>query len=208
MVTQPLIIPATRKQLVLASTSRYRLALLASLGVEVETCAPDFDERGFDGRGMQPSELALALARGKAESVAEQLSGSWILAGDQLLDLDGRILGKPGTAERAVQQLMELSGRKHRLVTALVLMDSDTGQRAERVLVHYMLMRSLERRQLVDYVERDQPLDCAGSYKVEGLGAALFESMGGQDHTAIVGLPVTALTALLTEAHSWSVTKA
>jgi septum formation protein len=201
---RPLIIPAPARELVLASSSPYRRRTLESLGLEVRTVAPDFDERAFSSHGMAPDQLALALARGKARSVCERLPGTWVLAGDQLAHLDGRILGKPGGIDAAVAQLLELSGRTHELITALVLMDADSGRFAERLHLHRMSLRRLEEASLRDYVERDQPVDCAGSYRIESLGVALFDSMEGSDHSAIVGLPVTALVSLLEEALGWT----
>jgi septum formation protein len=112
-------------------------------------------------------------------------------------ELDGRILLKPGTIERAKKQLRELSGRTHRLLTGLAVFQPSTG-RLETVLdIHQMALRDLTDEEISTFVESENPVDCAGAYKVEGLGIALFESMSGDDYTGIIGLPLTKLVGLL-----------
>ena len=146
---------------------------------------------------LEPEELVLELAERKARSLVEQHPDSLILGSDQVVELDGRILGKPGNAEAAAAQLAELSGRTHRLLTGVALIDAASG-RVERVLdVHLMTMRSLTADQIVAYVAREIPVDCAGSYRVEGPGIALFKSMEGKDFTGIIGLPLTKVVDLL-----------
>jgi septum formation protein len=184
--------------IVLASTSRYRRALLDALGLEYLAKSPRFEELARSE--LTAAETAVAFARGKAESLRSDHPDAWIIGADQTAELDGQILGKPGTPERAVEQLARLAGRVHRLNTAVALADPSSGSVAHRLVVHEMSMRRLSRAQIEAYVARDLPIDCAGSYKVESLGVALFEEMRGTDHTAIVGLPITALTDLLAAA--------
>ena len=114
-----------------------------------------------------------------------------------MAELDGGRLFKPGSAERAVSQLMNLAGRTHRLVTGIAVYEPATDRTERAIDVHHMTMRSLTEAQVRAYVAREDPVDCAGAYKVEGLGVALFSAMRGDDHTGIVGLPLTKLAELL-----------
>ncbi len=185
------------RPLVLASTSKYRRALLDAAGIAHEAVAPPFDER-HDGPAP-PDELVVAFARGKAESLSRARPDAFIVGADQVPEIDGHVLTKPGSAAAAVEQLARLQGRAHRLLTAVALHDPASGRTTHRVVVHAMRMRPLSRAQIEAYVARDEPTDCAGAYKVEAAGALLFEAMDGPDHTAIVGLPLTALASLLAE---------
>jgi septum formation protein len=182
--------------LVLASTSKYRRELVGRLGVPCTAVAPSCDEEALKDERLAPAELALHLARAKARSVAGQWPAAHVLGSDQLVEIDGQILGKPGSAERALEMLTLLSGRAHRLITALVLLCPD-GQVVEHVDTHVLHMRALTRDELARYVAADQPLDCAGSYKIEARGIALVERIDGADFTAIMGLPLVALTSAL-----------
>jgi septum formation protein len=186
-------------ELVLASTSAYRRALLERLGVPFQAFSPDVDERALEPSWATAEVVALTLARAKAESVARRMPRALVLGSDQVIDLDGERLGKPGTPERAVEQLLRLSGRTHRIVTAVVLRRPD-GRMGEHVDVHLMRMRSIDRRAAEAYVALEAPLDCAGAYKIESKGLALFEAIEGQDYTAVIGLPLLAVVTLLEEA--------
>lgn len=186
-------------RLVVATTSRYRLELLERLGVPFRAVAHHCDEDAFKHMGVRPLELAAKLSRAKAESVANAHPGAYVLGSDQVCVLGDSILSKPGTVERAEAQLARLSGKTHELITALALRRPD-GTFAERVSVHRMTLRTLATEAIERYVAADMPLDCAGSYKIEGRGIALFTSIVGDDFTGIVGLPLIALTDLLTEA--------
>jgi septum formation protein len=181
--------------LVLASTSVYRRKLLERLGIPFRCVAPLFDESELSGVGKTPHAVAEALAEGKAASVAVLEPGATVIGCDQLVALEGRILGKPGTLERAVEQLETLAGRTHELITALVVL------RAERSLRHTdvtrLRMRELTRPEIERYVKHDRPVDCAGSYKLEQRGIVLFENIESEDHSAITGLPLIRLTSLL-----------
>lgn len=145
---------------------------------------------------LAPAELALHLAREKARSVAEEWPDAHVLGSDQLVEVEGQILGKPGNAERALEQLTRLSGRSHRLITAYALL-CPGGAVVEHVDVHVLHMRALMRDELSRYVQADQPFDCAGSYKIEARGITLVERIEGTDFTAIMGLPLVALTSTL-----------
>lgn len=173
---------------VLASTSRYRRELLARLGLSFETEAPGVDEAAFAAFGLAPRALAERLALEKCQAVARRRPGAIVIGSDQLVAVDGEILGKPGTAESAVAQLRKLSGRTHELVTALaVARGSDIHRQTD---VTRLTMARLSEESLRRYVALDSPLDCAGSYKIESLGIALFERIESEDATAIQGLPL------------------
>ncbi|MGZ6082304.1 MAG: Maf family protein [Polyangiales bacterium] len=176
-------------KIVLASTSKYRRALLDAAGIVHEAVSPPFVEE--HAIVLPPDELVVAFARGKAESV----EGEIVIGADQIPELDGKILTKPGTRDRAIEQLLLLQGRTHRLLTAVAVRKQNRTDC--RLVVHRMTMRSLTRAQIERYVDRDSPLDCAGSYRIEAAGTLLFEMMEGPDHTAIVGLPLSSLVELI-----------
>lgn len=181
---------------VLASTSRYRAALLDRLGVAFTAVAPGVDETPLQSSGLAPRAMVQALALEKAQAVAAHHPNAIVIGSDQCAALGALVLGKPGTEARAVAQLEQLSGQTHDLWTAVCVL-APGGQRYETVDHHALTMRALGRAQLEAYVARDQPLDCAGAYKIEGIGVALFERVTGQDSTAIVGLPLMWLSATL-----------
>jgi len=182
--------------LVLASTSRYRAELLARLGVSFVTAAPSCDEEALKRHHSDPAELARYLAREKASSVAGEQPHAFVLGGDQLVALDDEVLGKPHTPGAAVAQLQRLRGRSHRLLTAMCLIAPD-GSIRSHLDEHTLSMRALSDAALQRYVAADSPLDCAGSYKIEARGIALFEHVAGADFTAITGLPLITLCTWL-----------
>ncbi|MEO7094516.1 MAG: Maf family protein [Polyangiales bacterium] len=188
----------TMRRLVLASTSRYRRAQLDALGVPYVAAAPTYHED--HGRILAPGAMAIAFARGKAECLAGAFPDALILGADQTVADTETVLTKPDTVERAVDQLMSLQGRTHRLCSAIALHDASSATTTHRLVVHEMKMRSLTRALAAAYVAHDRPLDCVGSYRIEAMGALLFTEMRGDDHTAIVGLPIAAMSALLLEA--------
>lgn len=175
-------------RIVLASTSKYRRELLQRLIPHFECVAPKVDEESYHSDNRSPAQVAVLLAAAKAEQVAQSLPDAIVIGSDQVVDLDGKILGKPGTADRAVAQLSEMSGRSHRLLTAVCI--CSPGQQYELLHVTTLHMRELTRAEIQRYVDRDQPLDCAGSYKIESLGIALFDSIQTTDFTSIMGLPL------------------
>jgi septum formation protein len=180
---------------VLASTSVYRRELLARLGVPFRWVAPRFDETALSRDGKTPRAVAEALAEGKAASIAVIERGATVIGCDQLVALEGRILGKPGSLERAIEQLQALAGRTHELITALVVLRAEQSFRHTNVT--RLRMRSLTHAEIERYVGHDRPVDCAGSYKLEQRGIVLFESIDTEDQSAITGLPLIRLTSIL-----------
>lgn len=183
------------RRLLLASTSPFRRELLARLGLPFSTQAPDADE------SPQPGEDALALvarlAELKARAVARREPAALIIGSDQAAVLDGKIIGKPGDHERATAQLQRASGRAVTFYTGLCLLDSASGQRQTAVDVFKVVFRRLAPEMIESYLRREQPYHCAGSFKSEGLGIALFERLEGDDPTSLIGLPLIRLTRML-----------
>ncbi|MEZ4267260.1 MAG: nucleoside triphosphate pyrophosphatase [Myxococcota bacterium] len=185
------------RRLILASSSPYRRALLERLGLPFDVASPGVDEDAL--RHMAPDAMVRALAVAKAEAVVAD--DALVIGSDQALDLDGEVMGKPGTAERARAQLARLAGRTHLLLTAVAVRDTRSGDVAVALDTHRMTMRALSPAQIARYVELDQPLWCAGSYMLERTGVALFERVEADpetaDDTAIVGLPMMKLLEIL-----------
>ena len=184
--------------LILASTSRYRRALLDRLGLAYTAIPPACDEEALKDPSLTPQVLAESLAEAKAASLVAAHPGALIIGSDQVCAVDNEVLHKPRTAARAVAHLERLQGRQHRLITALVVARDDRRWRHTDITT--LTMRPLERPALERYVAADQPLDCAGAYKLECRGIALFSSIASADHDAIVGLPLLALCRILVEA--------
>lgn len=184
-------------ELVLGSTSRYRAELLRRIAPRFRQTAPDVDETPQPDEA--PAALARRLAQAKAEAVAKLHPGALIIGSDQVAGLGDAILGKPGTTARAIEQLQASSANAVRFYTGLCLIDA----RREPFVARHALditdvqFRALTRTEIERYVEREQPLDCAGAFKSEGLGIALFEHIRSDDPTALVGLPLIALCRLL-----------
>lgn len=185
--------------LILGSTSRYRRELIGRLGLAVTCMASAFDEEAAkESLGALPiPERARALAVGKAEALGEAHPDALIIGSDQMGELDGEALGKPHTEANARAQLRRLAGREHRLHTAVAVHHRASGRTETAIDTHALTMRALGDEAIADYVARDAPLDCAGSYRVESLGIALFERVRGDDYTAVIGLPLTQVVALL-----------
>lgn len=181
--------------IVLASSSRYRRELLQRLGLPFESWAPEVDESPLPSE--PPRETAIRLARAKAEAGARKFPSAWIIGSDQVADLDGRPIGKPGTFENARRQLRDVSGHSVLFHTALCLWNARLERRHERLVTTDVAFRRLTDAEIERYLEREHALDCAGSAKSEGLGVSLLSRMGGDDPTALVGLPLIALSALL-----------
>ena len=185
-------------RLVLASTSRYRRKLLERLRLSFDVARPDVDETASPGES--PRDLAIRLAQAKACAVATQLADdAWALGSDQVPEVEGRALGKPGGRAAAIAQLDSMSGRIVRFHTALCLAHADGRTFADIDLteVHF---RALTDTEIERYVDAEQPFDCAGSFKSEGLGIALFERIDNRDPSALVGLPLIATCMLLRKA--------
>lgn len=178
--------------LILASTSRYRQALLQKLGLPFSCAAPNTDETPQPGESAE--QLVLRLARLKAASVAKQVDQGWVMGSDQVCAIDEQILGKPGSHAQAILQLQMLSGRAATFYTGLCLWDAGSQQyqlTVEPFIVHF---RTLSDTVIENYLRQEQPYDCAGSFKSEGLGICLFDRFEGRDPNTLIGLPLMALT--------------
>lgn len=184
-------------RLLLASTSRYRAELLGRLRIPFDAEAPGVDEQ--PRAGESPRDLALRLARAKAQAVAARHPGTWCLGSDQLAVLGETVLGKPLTAGRCVAQLQSASGREVVFLTAVCLANADDPFLREHVDETRVRFRELGEAEIRRYVELEQPLDCAGGFKSEGLGIALFDRIESSDPTALIGLPLIWVAAALRE---------
>ncbi len=180
--------------LILASTSRYRRDLLARLALPFTTERPEVDE--LPHAGESPAALAVRLAGAKARAVAGRYPRSWVIGSDQVADLDGQPLGKPGDRTRALAQLEAASGRIVTFHTAFCLLGPG-GDATAHLDTTRVQFRILEREAILRYLDAEQPWDCAGAFKCEGLGIVLFEAILSEDPTALVGLPLIALARAL-----------
>ncbi|TNI88879.1 Maf family protein [Aeromonas sobria] len=183
------------QNLTLASTSRYRKALLEKLGLSFDCAAPDVDERPLAEESAQA--LVARLARAKAQAIADGRDHGLIIGSDQVCVCDGRILGKPSTIDNAVAQLMAAQGRSVTFYTGLCVLDVATGQAHQLVEPFTVHFRTLDEAAIRRYVEAELPLDCAGSFKCEGMGIVLFKGLEGRDPNALIGLPLIGLIELL-----------
>ncbi len=181
--------------LVLGSTSRYRRELLERLRLPFDVAAPQVDETPAPGEA--PRELALRLALAKARAVAALRPEAVVIGSDQVADLEGQPIGKPGTHERAVEQLRRMSGRSVVFHTAVAVVRPVTGFERVDLAPVTVRFRTLDDREIEAYLRAEQPYDCAGSAKSEGLGIALLEAIESDDPTALVGLPLIRTCALL-----------
>ncbi len=181
--------------LILASSSTYRRELLGRLGLAFDTWTPAIDERALPGEA--PRATAVRLARAKAQAGAARFPQAWIIGSDQVADADGEAIGKPGTLDNARRQLTRVSGRTVLFHTALCVAHGTLGRSHERVVTTEVVFRELAAEEIERYLAREPALDCAGSAKSEGLGIALVERLASDDPTALVGLPLVALAAIL-----------
>lgn len=181
--------------LYLASTSVYRKALLEKLTSDFHTIKPDVDESPLPGE--TPSELVARLAEAKARAIAADLQTGLVIGSDQVAVFDGKILGKPHTVENAFAQLASFSGNAVTFLTGLAVVDAKSQKVSvciEPFVVHF---RKLSDEEIHTYIQREQPLNCAGSFKSEGLGITLFEKLEGDDPNTLIGLPLIKLHAML-----------
>lgn len=189
---------ANQKTLVLASTSPFRKALLERLGLPFETCSPEVDESRLPGETAE--QLVMRLSEAKARTGAADYPDALIIGSDQVAVCGDEVLGKPGDHARAREQLAFLSGQRVTFYTGLCLYDAAGGvSRVDRVLYH-VTFRHLNAEQIECYLRADQPYNCAGSFKSEGLGISLFERMEGDDPNALIGLPLIRLVSWLNAA--------
>lgn len=184
-------------RIILASASPYRRGLLDRFLDEFETVSPDIDES--NELGISPKKLARRLARTKAETVSMQARDSLIIGADQLAVLDSQVLGKPGNHQKAVEQLMAAAGKVVTFRTAVCILDPVARTRYEYVDKTTVRFRQFDRRLAESYLRHDQPYDCAGSFKIEGAGFVLFESVRTDDPTALIGLPMIWVSDVLLE---------
>jgi len=182
--------------LVLASSSPFRRDLLAKLSLPFEQASPEVDESPLANE--MPQQLVVRLAALKAQALAPRFPSSLIIGSDQVaIGPDGQVLGKPHTHERAVAQLLTMSGQRVTFVTGLCLLNVASGQLQTHCEPFDVVFRTLTQHQVERYVTAEQPLNCAGSFKSEGLGIALFRALDGRDPNALVGLPLIALVDML-----------
>ncbi|WP_375591854.1 Maf family nucleotide pyrophosphatase [Chitiniphilus eburneus] len=186
---------ASSPSLVLASTSPYRRELLARLGLPFDVAAPDVDETPLPGESAAATSLRLAVA--KAQALAARYPAALLIGSDQVALLDGEQLGKPGTHERAVTQLRAMRGRRIDFHTAVALHNSASGVTHTHVDITGVTMRDYTDAEIEAYLRREQPYDCAGSAKTEGLGTVMIAALENRDPAAIVGLPLIALCDML-----------
>jgi len=180
--------PPQQRPLVLGSTSRYRRELLERLNLPFEVAAPDVNETPLPGE--TPRDLALRLALAKARAVAQQHPGAVVIGSDQVADLAGEPLGKPGQHERAVQQLRQMRGQTVVFQTAVAVVCAATGFEQVELAPVEVRFRALSDEEIERYLRAEQPYDCAGSAKSEGLGIALLDAIHSDDPTALIGLPL------------------
>lgn len=181
--------------LILASSSPYRREILSRLGIEFSSVSPEIDES--PGEGESPSDLVSRLAVEKALAVALSHPRALIVGSDQVATLDEHILGKPGNHQRAVEQLHLLSGKRVTFFTSLCLLNSDSGERQLCCEPYHVVFRELNGEEIESYLRKEQPYNCAGAFKSEGLGACLFKRMEGDDPTSLIGLPLIQLVNML-----------
>lgn len=183
------------RRLVLASTSPYRRELLGRLGLPFEVANPQTDETPLPGE--MPEDTALRLSEAKARAVAAAFPDALVIGSDQVAVADSVVYGKPGDHGRAVAQLRALSGKTVNFFTGLCLLDAATGRAQIRGIPTLVTFRQLSDAEIENYLRREQPYNCAGAAKSEGLGIALLSSMRGDDPNALVGLPLIALCDML-----------
>lgn len=182
-------------RLVLASTSPFRKTILEKLGIQFDVSAPDIDESPLASE--TPEQLVGRLACAKAMKVAEAYPEALVIGSDQVAVIDGQILGKPGNHQKAIGQLQQASGKTVTFLTGLCLHNVVTGKNQVEVVPFKVVFRELTTSQIENYLQAEQPYNCAGSFKSEGLGIALFERLEGEDPNTLIGLPLIRLVRML-----------
>ena len=186
---------ATEMDLILASTSTYRHSLLKRLQIPFRAVAPLVDETAQENEA--PEQLVARLALAKARAVSGTHADALVIGSDQVATMDGKLIGKPGDHQTATAQLRACSGREVQFLTGLALTCENTGFEQVHVEPFTVYFRELSDSRIENYLQREQPYDCAGSFKCEGLGIALFSSLCGDDPTALEGLPLISLVNML-----------
>ncbi len=182
-------------KLILGSTSPFRKELLNKLGLSFTADAPDIDETMHAGE--RPQALVQRLALEKARAVAEKHTDALVIGSDQVACIDNDILGKPGNRERAIAQLTQAAGKRVSFYTGLCLLNSDSGESQVACEPFHVHFRPLSQAQIERYLDAEEPYNCAGSFKSEGLGISLFERLEGDDPNSLIGLPLIRLIAML-----------
>ncbi|MCO4320848.1 Maf family protein [Aliidiomarina quisquiliarum] len=183
------------KPLILASSSPFRKELLQRLKLPFDTASPNIDETAFVHES--PIDLVQRLAETKAAALAQQFPEHYIIGSDQVAVFNEQILGKPYTEEKAFAQLQQFSGSKVMFYTGLSVYDSKANKHITTVAQYAVYFRTLTDTEIRAYIKEEQPLQCAGSFKSEGLGVCLFERMAGDDPTSLIGLPLIQLSQIL-----------
>jgi MAF protein len=181
--------------LILASSSPYRRELLQKLTLSFECYSPDIDESAIEGE--TPEHLVERLALEKALAVAENHPKALIIASDQVAVLEDEVMTKPHTHENAIKQLSRSSGKTVKFLTSLCLLNSQTGEHQTEVVTYFVEFLTLSQSQIENYLHKEQPYQCAGSFKSEGLGVTLFQRLDGEDPNSLIGLPLITLTRML-----------
>ncbi len=182
-------------QLILASTSPFRKAILEKLDLPFKCVAPDADET--PKKGETAKQLVERLAIAKAQAVAKNHTNALVIGSDQVAAIDDKIIGKPGNFKNAVNQLKEASGKRVTFLTGLSLINTKTGKIHSTVVPFYVVFRYLRDSQIENYLNKEEPFNCAGSFKSEGLGISLLERLEGEDPNTLMGLPLIRLIAML-----------
>ncbi|WOG25770.1 Maf family protein [Endozoicomonas sp. 8E] len=182
-------------KIILASSSPYRKSLLARLNLTFECHSPDIDETPVEGESAEM--LTQRLAREKADILKAQYPEHLIIASDQAAQLNNTVLGKPGTEQQAIEQLLKCNGQSVTFYTSLCLLNTQTDQYQLDVVPYTVHFRTLKRVEVENYIKKEKPLDCAGSFKCEGLGISLFSRMEGDDPNSLIGLPLIQLNHML-----------
>jgi len=186
-------------RLVLGSSSPFRKALLEKLDLSFDCDSPDIDETPL--KNEHPKDMVARLAKAKAQAIAQRHPQSIIIASDQCATLDGAIIGKPGDFENAFQQLKNASARVVTFYTSLCVFNAGTNQYQEIVEPYHVYFRELSDSQIENYLKKEEPYNCAGSFKSEGLGISLFERLEGNDPNTLIGLPLIELIKMLEAFH-------
>ena len=179
------------KPIILASNSKYRKDLLSKLAMDFSCIGADIDEDSYKKKSLPAHELATILAYEKAKFIHSKNPDSIVIGSDQVLSFEGNIFGKSGNFDNALKQLKQFTGKTHQLITSVCLLSTD--QKIEFTQTVNLTMRNLSDKQLTNYLRKDKPYDCAGSYKIEETGVSLFEKIECDDYTGIIGLPMIRL---------------
>ncbi len=182
-------------KLILASTSPFRKAILDKLGIDFEIMSPETDETALDNE--TPQQLVERLSIAKAKAVADKNENTLVVGSDQVSVIDGEIIGKPHTHENAVKQLQNASGKTVTFYTGLCLYNSSTNKYHSEVVPFNVVFRTLTEQQIESYLRKEEPYNCAGSFKSEALGIVLFDKLEGEDPNTLMGLPLIRLVKML-----------